>query len=59
METFEFAHLMGSEIGKWMLDNNLMEYYSEQMNKDLHRAAASMPAPQVQSQVGGEWKPGQ
>jgi hypothetical protein len=40
-------NLMCSEIGKWMLDNNLMEYYSEQMNKDLHQAAASMPAPQA------------
>ena len=40
-------NLMCSEVGKWMLDNNLMEYYSEQMNKDLHQAAASMPAPKV------------
>jgi hypothetical protein len=30
---------MGSEIGRWMLENNLMEYYSEPMNKDLHEAA--------------------
>src|SRR5262249_15286538 len=36
-------NLMGSDVGKWMLDNNLMEYYSEQMNKDLHQAAASIP----------------
>jgi pimeloyl-ACP methyl ester carboxylesterase len=35
-------NLMGSEVGKWMLDNNLMEYYSEQMNKDLRQAAASI-----------------
>ena len=34
-------NLMGSDIGKWMLDSNLMEYYSEQMNKDLHEAAAT------------------
>ena len=34
-------NLLGSEIGTWMLENNLMEYYSEQMNKDLHQAAAS------------------
>jgi hypothetical protein len=34
-------NLIGSEIGSWMLENNLMEYYSEQMNKDLHQAAAS------------------
>jgi pimeloyl-ACP methyl ester carboxylesterase len=32
-------NLMGSEIGRWMLDNNLMEYYSEQMIKDLREAA--------------------
>jgi hypothetical protein len=32
---------MGSEIGKWMLENNLTEYYSEQMNKDLQEAATS------------------
>jgi len=35
-------NLMGSEVGRWMLDNNLMEYYSEQMNKDLRQAAASI-----------------
>jgi pimeloyl-ACP methyl ester carboxylesterase len=34
-------NLMGSEIGRWMLENNLMEYYSEQMIKDLREAAAS------------------
>jgi hypothetical protein len=33
-------NLMGSEIGKWMLENNLTEYYSEQMNKDLNEAVA-------------------
>jgi len=33
-------NLIGSEIGTWMLENNLMEYYSEQMNKDLRQAAA-------------------
>jgi pimeloyl-ACP methyl ester carboxylesterase len=32
-------NLLGSEIGRWMLDNNLMEYYSEQMQKDLREAA--------------------
>jgi hypothetical protein len=32
-------NLIGSEVGKWMLDNNLMEYYSEPMQKDLHEAA--------------------
>ncbi|HEY2380671.1 MAG TPA: hypothetical protein VGK48_05755, partial [Terriglobia bacterium] len=35
-------NLMGSEVGKWMLENNLTEYYSEQMNKDLHEALASI-----------------
>ena len=34
-------NLMGSEVGKWMLDSNLTEYYSEQMNKDLREAAAT------------------
>ena len=33
-------NLMGSEI-EWMLENNLTEYYSEQMNKDLREAATS------------------
>jgi len=36
-------NLMGSEVGKWMLENNLMEYYSEEMNKDLRQASASVP----------------
>ena len=34
-------NLVGSDVGKWMLDSNLMEYYSEQMNKDLREAAAT------------------
>jgi hypothetical protein len=34
-------NLMGSEIGKWMLENNLTAYYSEEMNKDLQEAATS------------------
>ena len=38
-------NLMGSEVGKWMLENNLMEYYSEQMNKDLRQGAASFAQP--------------
>jgi pimeloyl-ACP methyl ester carboxylesterase len=37
-------NLMGSEIGKWMLDSNLMEYYSEPMNKDLREAATGASA---------------
>src|SRR4051812_31410697 len=36
-------NLMRSEVGKWMLENNLMEYYSEEMQKDLRQAAASVP----------------
>jgi hypothetical protein len=32
---------MGSEIGRWMLENNLTEYYSESMTKDLREAAAA------------------
>ena len=51
-------NLMGSEVGKWMLDSNLMEYYSEQMNKDLHEAAA-VQIPQVGSQIGRERKTGE
>ena len=35
-------NLMGSEVGKWMLENDLTEYYSDQMNKDLREAAASI-----------------
>jgi hypothetical protein len=34
-------NLMGSEIGRWMLNNNLMEYYSESMIKDLREASAA------------------
>jgi len=33
-------NLIGSETGMWMLQNNLMEYYSEEMQKDLRQAAA-------------------
>jgi len=39
---------MTSELGRWMLDNNLMEYYSEPMIKDLREAAGatgSSPTP--------------
>src|SRR5204862_7216767 len=35
-------NLMGSEVRSWMLENNLTEYYSEMMNKDLRIAAASI-----------------
>jgi hypothetical protein len=37
-------NLMRSELGRWMLDNNLMEYYSETMIKDLRDAAEPTPA---------------
>ena len=48
-------NLMHSELGRWMLDNNLMEYYSEAMIKDLRDAAESAPAsatPQALPQTG-------
>src|ERR1700756_3923576 len=41
-------NLMGSAVGTWMLENNLTEYYSEQMQKDLREAAGatgSSPTP--------------
>jgi hypothetical protein len=40
-------NLMGSEIGRWMLENNLMEYYSDQMVKDLREAAGASAKPQT------------
>ena len=40
-------NLMGSDVGKWMLENKLMEYYSEQMNKDLRQALESVEKPAV------------
>jgi hypothetical protein len=48
-------NLMRSELGRWMLDNNLMEYYSETMIKDLRDAAESAPSspiPQASPQMG-------
>jgi pimeloyl-ACP methyl ester carboxylesterase len=45
-------NLMTSELGRWMLDNNLMEYYSEPMIKDLREAAGatgSSPTPPVRT----------
>ena len=45
-------NLMTSELGRWMLDNNLMEYYSEPMIKDLREAAGatgSSPTPPASS----------
>jgi hypothetical protein len=53
-------NLMGSEVGKWMLDTNLTEYYSEQMNKDLQAAAAaSLPVPPIGTSAGKLGKPSQ
>ena len=47
-------NLMQSELGHWMLDNNLMEYYSETMVRDLREAAvpAASATPQPSPQVG-------
>jgi hypothetical protein len=47
-------NLMGSEIGKWMLNNNLMEYYSDQMNKDLREAATGARKSSENPASGGE-----
>src|SRR6201987_3692361 len=47
-------NLMRSELGRWMLDNNLMEYYSETMIKDLRDAAGpalSSATPQSSPEV--------
>ncbi len=40
-------NLIGSEVGKWMLESKLMEYYSEPMNKDLHQALEDIEKPAV------------
>jgi pimeloyl-ACP methyl ester carboxylesterase len=40
-------NLIRSEVGKWMLECNLMEYYSEPMIKDLHEALEGMKQPAV------------
>jgi hypothetical protein len=43
-------NLMQSELGRWMLENNLMEYYSDTMVKELRDAAdptATSAAPQA------------
>jgi hypothetical protein len=48
-------NLMRSELGRWMLGNNLMEYYSETMIKDLRDAAEpaqSSPLPEASPQMG-------
>jgi hypothetical protein len=48
-------NLMRSELGRWMLDNNLMEYYSDTMIKDLRTAAAPPAAsatPHASQQTG-------
>jgi pimeloyl-ACP methyl ester carboxylesterase len=38
-------NLIGSEVGKWMLENKLMDYYSEEMIKDLHQALETIEKP--------------
>jgi len=46
-------NLMRSDLGRWMLDNNLMEYYSATMIKELRDAAgptATSAAPQASPQ---------
>ena len=48
-------NLMRSDLGRWMLDSNLMEYYSETMIKDLRDAAAPAAAsatPQASPKTG-------
>ncbi|MGH7984048.1 MAG: esterase/lipase family protein [Candidatus Udaeobacter sp.] len=43
-------NLMTSELGRWMLESNLMEYYSKPMIKDLREAAGatgSSPTPRA------------
>jgi hypothetical protein len=48
-------NLMRSELGRWMLGNNLMEYYSETMIKDLRDAAEPAPPsplPEASPQMG-------
>jgi pimeloyl-ACP methyl ester carboxylesterase len=40
-------NLIGSDVGKWMLENHLMDYYSEQMNKDLRTALETIEKPAV------------
>jgi hypothetical protein len=38
-------NLMASEIGSWMLENKLTDYYSEAMVKDLRQAAVANEQP--------------
>jgi hypothetical protein len=45
-------NLMGSEVGGWMLENNLMEYYSEEMQKDLRQAATTAHQSDVKNANG-------
>ena len=42
-------NLIGSDVGKWMLDNHLMDYYSEEMNKDLRAALETIEKPAIKS----------
>jgi hypothetical protein len=45
---------MGSKVGKWMLENNLTEYYSDQMNKDLREGAVKIQKSPVTSPAAFE-----
>jgi len=45
-------NLIGSETGTWMLENNLMDYYSEEMQKDLREALATIQQPNGKSASG-------
>jgi hypothetical protein len=47
-------NLMGSEVGNWMLENNLTEYYCERMNKDLREAAVKIRKSPVTSPAAPE-----
>lgn len=40
-------NLIGSDVGKWMLENHLTDYYSEEMNKDLRQALEDIEKPAV------------
>jgi pimeloyl-ACP methyl ester carboxylesterase len=45
-------NLIGSETGMWMLQNDLMEYYSEEMQKDLREALATIQHPNGKAASG-------
>ena len=49
MKRGNLPNLIGSDVGKWMLENHLMDYYSEQMNKDLRIALETIEKPAIKS----------